>query len=596
MEHTVRKPPTLRESLGSNCHECLKPSEFVPAIFVCHGGSMKARCQAPHLHGCRAAIAACRRGGRWAQAAGLLMKMGDAGLLPDSMSHGGVLQACETGHRWDCALHVLATMGEATLEPSVIVFTILLGACAKAQQWLRALGALEEAQGLGVSADVTMHSAAITAQERAGEWELGLSLFARLCLVEEDPGLDVAAFGAAICACAVGAHWRLALQLLCQMTRLRLRPSAACYGSTISSCEKAGKWLELFQRICADMVLPNMIILGAAISACEKGSQWKPALALLHFGQQEDIYMDVICYSAAISACEKCSMWQTAFSVLEDMRRSLVRCDTVALCSSISACEKSSEWQMALETHLEARSVHLQPDIIACNAAMSSCAKRNRWAHASLLLALAEEPSVVSCSVAIAACTAFWELAMAFLTFMAMRRLAANAASRSSAADACAGAGRWRLALRAAQRAKGGAAANAALRGLAEAKEWSAALAFLGRMTADATSYCSTIESCSPSALHMARLLSDVQQLELRVLPLRCAPGSLTSFAKESLAGTITTAAISEKVGICKGNPLGPPCKHVVCCEVEEQGTAMEVRPVPVIAEEAPKRPASALP
>ncbi|CAE6954407.1 MRL1, partial [Symbiodinium sp. CCMP2456] len=304
----------------------------------------------------------------------------------------------------------------------------------------------------------------------------------------------------------------------------------------VGVCKMESRSKELFQRICGEMVLPNMIILGAAISSCEKGSQWKPALALLHFGQQEDVYMDVICYSAAISACEKCSMWQTAFFMLEDMRRSLVRCDTVALCSSISACEKSSEWQMAVETHLQARSVHLQPDIIACNAAMSSCAKRNRWAHASLLLAAAEEPSVVSCSVAIAACTAFWELAMAFLTFMAMCRLTANAASRSSAADACAGAGRWRLALRAAQSAKGGGAANAALRGLAEATEWSAALAFLGRITPDATSYCSIIESCSSNALHMTRLLSDVQQLELRVLPLRCAPRSLTSFAKEKSA------------------------------------------------------------
>ena len=36
----------------------------------------------------------------------------------------------------------------------------------------------------------------------------------------------------------------------------------------VGVCKMANRSKELFQRICADMVLPNMIILGAAISAC----------------------------------------------------------------------------------------------------------------------------------------------------------------------------------------------------------------------------------------------------------------------------------------------------------------------------------------
>ena len=76
----------------------------------------------------------------------------------------------------------------------------------------------------------------------------------------------------AISACEKAGQWEPALSLLAKLEDSGLVPDVVTYGASISACEKATQWpqaLHLLEEAeAADRV--NIIIVSAAISACEK--------------------------------------------------------------------------------------------------------------------------------------------------------------------------------------------------------------------------------------------------------------------------------------------------------------------------------------
>merc|ERR1739841_325877 len=93
---------------------------------------------------------------------------------------------------------------------------------------------------------------------------------------EADLVPDVISYSAAISACEKGGQWQVALGLLATMQEAALVPNVISYSAAISACEKCGQWQEALGLLAtmqeADLV-PNVISYNAAISACEKWTQ-----------------------------------------------------------------------------------------------------------------------------------------------------------------------------------------------------------------------------------------------------------------------------------------------------------------------------------
>ena len=93
---------------------------------------------------------------------------------------------------------------------------------------------------------------------------------------------DVISYSAAISACEKAGQWE-ALSLLREMPAAGLRPNVVSYNAAISACEKAGRCddaLSLLQKMREDGVQPNVISFNAAIQACAAAQQPDEALRL----------------------------------------------------------------------------------------------------------------------------------------------------------------------------------------------------------------------------------------------------------------------------------------------------------------------------
>ncbi|CAE8681456.1 unnamed protein product [Polarella glacialis] len=83
------------------------------------------------------------------------------------------------------------------------------------------------------------------------------------------------------CSAAVSAgqkvgHWQLALNLLSLMPGARVVSDEITYSAAISACEKGGQWhhtLNLLRLMPEVRVVPDRITYSAAVSACGKGGQ-----------------------------------------------------------------------------------------------------------------------------------------------------------------------------------------------------------------------------------------------------------------------------------------------------------------------------------
>ena len=92
--------------------------------------------------------------------------------------------------------------------------------------------------------DVISISAAISACEKGGEWQQGLSLFNQPC--KDGLSFDMISSTAAISACEKGAQWQHALRLLLQGLRIsrqagRARERARPYGGVAAARGAGGR-------------------------------------------------------------------------------------------------------------------------------------------------------------------------------------------------------------------------------------------------------------------------------------------------------------------------------------------------------------------
>ena len=91
--------------------------------------------------------------------------------------------------------------------------------------------------------------AAISACEKAGQWQRGLFLTG--ALFESLLRLDVVTCNAAVLACAGASHWRQVLLLMRAIAGGDLAPDALTYVAASGSCERSWKVKELLRLLDA---------------------------------------------------------------------------------------------------------------------------------------------------------------------------------------------------------------------------------------------------------------------------------------------------------------------------------------------------------
>eukprot|EP00913_Durusdinium_trenchii_P001288 g1187.t1 len=220
---------------------------------------------------CNAVLRAVR--GEWRMAVaeinGLVMK----GLEPDEVSRNTLLAAVGSAERWQTAMqlrHLDCRLQFVSLEVQAAASLATRGS-----PWEQQLSSLE-VLSRSSSDDQAMLSSCLNSCEAASDWQVALALLGSMSV--ED--FDEVSFGAAISACAKGAH--------------DIARNAAS-----SACERGSQWQ--FCVFFLDGTSPDLISYNVALSATQKASYWKlPCFLLEEMGEETDeISRDTVIFACA---------------------------------------------------------------------------------------------------------------------------------------------------------------------------------------------------------------------------------------------------------------------------------------------------------
>ncbi|CAE8716529.1 unnamed protein product, partial [Polarella glacialis] len=289
---------------------------------------------------------------------------------------------------------------------SLIIHSAAMSACERAAQWRHALLILRHLQGDLIEVDAAAYNSAVSACEKGGQWVLAVAVLREM--LQGGLRLDVVAYSAATSAMSKVATtkaafhppppfggeegvWSKALELFAGMSEQKVVPDVIFFSAAASACASDGPWtaaLGLLEAALRSGVQPDMILYGASISACRQGMAWQQAIALLRSMQssaREDLRRpSVVCYGAALSACERCGgQWEQALLLFQAMQQICQLPDTMCLSAVVAACAKGREWQRVLRLLGEFECL---VDAAVCNAAMVACEKGRQWQWALYLL------------------------------------------------------------------------------------------------------------------------------------------------------------------------------------------------------------------
>eukprot|EP00435_Cladocopium_sp_Y103_P004268 s4193_g1.t1 len=155
--------------------------------------------QAPELTRCMgAAISACVKGDRWAQA----LRLHSMQCARNSLTYNSAVSACEEGAHWRLALALMAEMQAERLELDVFTFNSAISASEKCTRWKEAIRLFT---GCG-NVDVLTFASMLKAVRRGATWHLQLSLMEELEPSSVSP--NAICCGEAVAICDLSARWR----------------------------------------------------------------------------------------------------------------------------------------------------------------------------------------------------------------------------------------------------------------------------------------------------------------------------------------------------------------------------------------------------
>ncbi|CAL1138527.1 unnamed protein product, partial [Cladocopium goreaui] len=304
---------------------------------------------------------------RWPAACHVTLTLQAEMLQPNIISCSTAISACEKGSQWSSAFRVFDDMKSQGLEADLITVGALITSCEKGA--LAMPGRLQWSQALQLSAtnarNVVQLSAAVSACEKANEWQFALAIFFEET-VRRYLQPDIMMCNAAISACR-GHQWQRAIWLLTSIVQsLRLKRTLVTCNSCMNACSEASQWLSAFQ-LFADLEIlqlrPDVITYNSLMSSCERAGLWQTALELMLEIPQQRLTFSSVTLGAAISACEEGAQWPLALHFLTYFPNQSLQSTVTALSSAISACEKGTRWAWALQLLHDADHFHVRPNV-----------------------------------------------------------------------------------------------------------------------------------------------------------------------------------------------------------------------------------------
>jgi pentatricopeptide repeat protein len=265
---------------------------------------MEAQQVAPTVQTYNTLMAVCARGGDRAGLLRYFAKIGSRGLRPSVASWNVVLDFCaKTRGEAKHAPGVLARMRQAGLTPDSVSYGALASACLASGSVGGLQRLLDEMDADGVAPDTRLLNTALSTCAKTLQWELGFELIERLKAM--GAVADATSFGHLLHACQNSRAPAAAERALEQMVTAGLPPEIRHYSMLLSALGGAGL-LETCERYLDQLraagLRPNRFVFSALMEASVVGGQPGRARAFFAEMRAAGVTADLVTYTLLLRA------------------------------------------------------------------------------------------------------------------------------------------------------------------------------------------------------------------------------------------------------------------------------------------------------
>lgn len=418
-----------------------------------------------------AVLGALARAGRWREAVALASSARGDGSVLNAMAYSSAVSACAKASAADVAVELLHAAVADGVQLDSALFNAAIDGCARGSRWAQVLSLLQEMRDLRVPTSVGTYRLAVSACERAERWEVAVGLVSELCAGPLP--LDLHVMTSAISACGKRQQWAEVLCLFREFERCGDEPDAVVCETTLAAMDRAGRGpeaLAILDGLLRRGLTPSRAMVGSSVAACVGAGDVDGARSLL--ARAEDLWDggSTLAYNALLTESSRSHAAQQALDLVEHMRQRGVPCSTMTYGLVLTACGRSLDWpsSLSLLSRLGPAARDGLPERSACTGEAPidavthatvalACARSAAWRHALALIApeslgrwgLAEIASPMSFSEAMVACArvGLWEHAVAVLQCMRDLGRPPGATAYNAAISACSKFGAWEAVL-----------------------------------------------------------------------------------------------------------------------------------------------------
>ena len=276
---------------------------------------------------------------QWKQSLELLEQMHQSQMQMDIISFNSSIASCEANH-WQVALYLRSAL--EALESNIVTQNSLMMACNKAQQWMKSLDLWDGLAEHRLDPTSISYTSVMGTCEAGARWIEALQFFKNMQLSNIT---HIAVHTAAISACGKGGNWEVALFLLCSMESLQIRASLISINAAIDACAIAEQW-SAAMTLLMDLRRSNMqwdtITYTSLITACR---EWPDAISLLCEAHTKTLGQNLVLHNASISALQE--KWEGSLLLLQDVTTLVLEPSINTLNSALAS--SSEEWQHSLQ-------------------------------------------------------------------------------------------------------------------------------------------------------------------------------------------------------------------------------------------------------
>ncbi|CAK9015455.1 Pentatricopeptide repeat-containing protein At2g31400 [Durusdinium trenchii] len=206
----------------------------------------------------------------WTFALHLLNRLEHSVVVPDLVAWSAAQNRLAKQLAWRQAVALLGEVQQRRLQVDAVLTAVTINACR--DRWQQACAILANATRRNLSSQVAC-SSSILACGMATEWRQALAV-----LSEAKRCLNVTTYSCAVSAMEKAAQWQKALQLLRQAEGQQVMPDLVLYSSVISATEAAGECISMhFFRLSKVQSFPHLAVLSWALAfqwVCSSRSHW----------------------------------------------------------------------------------------------------------------------------------------------------------------------------------------------------------------------------------------------------------------------------------------------------------------------------------